>query len=463
MAAMLGCCAFEALSCVGCAACSCCGSIVSASLGHAQRFGHIVIIVLTFTFAIIVGQYYPDKLNGYYSGVAEIDLTSGCNDLYQDSCMYRQLIYRASFSLFLLFLMLSMTSYMTAFVDKGMWMPKFAFAFVLFIGLWWGDNAFFTGYSEFARVFSFFWLLVQALLLLDFAHDAHDVIMQHADAAESNGADNSGQKIMYLAVSVGCLVAAVVGLVYLFKDYAGCEAGQAFTVITLLMGVLTTIISMLNVVNKGLLTPCIMFAYSVFICWYALLSSNDTECNPYANDNQGPQTAATVIIAVVTLVILLYCVVNGTVILNIFDSNGEGVVKSYAPTTRSSPSKQAQTDKSKELNAILTGTDTKGSSGSKPADVEGGGSSGSSSPETGSQEAEVPGVERAFFHVLMTLVSLYGAMVLTAWGKADGVPNGVTTSRTSSESMWLKIVSQWVFLLLYCKVLHVAYTDRENI
>ena len=39
--------------------------------------------------------------------------------------------------------------------------------------------------------------------------------------------------------------------------------------------------------------------------------------------------------------------------------------------------------------------------------------------------------------------------------------NGGGSNTTSTESMWLIIVSQWVFLLLYLRVLQVAYLTRE--
>ncbi len=35
-----------------------------------------------------------------------------------------------------------------------------------------------------------------------------------------------------------------------------------------------------------------------------------------------------------------------------------------------------------------------------------------------------------------------------------------TSAATSSESMWLKIVSQWIFLILYLRVLQVAYNNN---
>ena len=50
-----------------------------------------------------------------------------------------------------------------------------------------------------------------------------------------------------------------------------------------------------------------------------------------------------------------------------------------------------------------------------------------------------PPLERAFFHVLMMLVSIYGAMVLTAWGQANGDPQ---VSQAFSHSMiFISVVS----------------------
>ena len=116
-------------------------SLVSASLSQASRFGHVLIILATFTFAIVLGQYYPEKLNGYSSDLAEIDLTSGCSGDYLNSCMYRQLIYRGSFSLVILFLLLAVGSAGTEYINKSLWVPKFLFAFVLFIAFWWAITA----------------------------------------------------------------------------------------------------------------------------------------------------------------------------------------------------------------------------------------------------------------------------------------------------------------------------------
>lgn len=91
--------------------------------------------------------------------------------------------------------------------------------------------------------------------------------MRKADDAETNG--NSGRiwYAIYLFTSLSILALGITGLGFLFRDNFGCQLNQFFIVWTLLSGVVTIPISLLNCVNKGLLTPCIIFTYSVFLCW----------------------------------------------------------------------------------------------------------------------------------------------------------------------------------------------------
>lgn len=235
-------------------------------MAQATRIGHLIILVALFMFAVIIGKSSPDGVNHYndYSG---IKLDENCGGEYQDECIYRQLVYRASFTLFLLFGILALFSALNEYANRSFWVLKIAFAFLVFFAFWWGDNSFFSGWAQFARFFSFAFLLVQGLLLLDFAYDCHEVVMFNAD--ESAKGDGSGKwwLAFYLFLCVGFITLAFVGVGFLFTDFSGCDAGAAFTSITLIFGVLTTLVSILNSVNKGLLTPAIMFAYSSFMCW----------------------------------------------------------------------------------------------------------------------------------------------------------------------------------------------------
>jgi serine incorporator 1/3 len=304
------------LQCGSAVACACCTSVLNFTLSQASRFGHMLVVLTTFTLAIILGTSFTKDINGY-NYYTKINLLGGCASDFEDNCMYRQLIYRASLSLFVLFSFLALTSYGSDMINRSFWMMKFGLAVGLFVAFWWVDNSTFSQWAEFARVVSFGWLLVQGLLLIDFSHDAHDLLMHNTEYNE----DNRSPFVVYLLSSAIALAAAGIGLAFLFMDYTGCDVGMFFTLFTLFMGVFTTIVSLLNSVNKGLLTPCIMFAYSVFLCWYALLSNPHDSCNPTASSISGSQTAAIVIVGVVSVVIMLYCVINGTKILNIFNPN----------------------------------------------------------------------------------------------------------------------------------------------
>lgn len=232
------------------------------------RIGHIALVISLFVFAIILGKKYPNEINGYKS-YTEVDLEQSCNPAFNEECIYRQLIYRASFTLFLIFGVIAACSMCSTYVNKSFWMLKFGAAFSIFIGFWWGENNFFSGFAEFARFLSFAWLLVQALILFDFAHDCHDIIMAKSDEAEREHGDGAGRGWLgfYLLLSLGNITAGMVGIVYLYQNFTACDLGAFFTSVTLIFGFLTTVISLLNVINKGLLTPSIMFAYSVFMCW----------------------------------------------------------------------------------------------------------------------------------------------------------------------------------------------------
>jgi hypothetical protein len=153
--------------------------------------------------------------------------------------------------------------------------------------------------------------------------------------SDSNESKNKIVYSQYLVSALTCLVAVIVGLVYLFRDYTGCRLGMFFTVLTLIIGSLSAFVSILEVVNKGILTPLLMFAYSVFMCWYALLSNPDPLCNPTATSNNSQaKTCSVVVVCIITLTVVMYVVVFGDTILNIFNPDGQGAMQSQSPTTQ---------------------------------------------------------------------------------------------------------------------------------
>ena len=405
--------------CAACMACNAFKTAFNATLSCAARLVHFLLLVMMFVFAIVLGKYYPNNINGYYSSTyTTIKLSAGCDNDYVNECIYRQLIYRSSFSLFLVFLLLSGLSYCNEYCNRSYWVLKYAGAGGIFVAFFWGSNAFFSGWAETARFISEFFLLAQGFLLFDLASDLHDVIMANADVEDSNsGGDSRGWYAAYIFLTLGSLTCAGVGLGFLFVMYTGCQLGMFFTVLTLILGVLTTIVSMLDTVSKGILTPAIMFAYAVFICWYALLSCPQGSCNPFASVNNGrAKDSSIIIIVIITCSVLLYCVANGTRIMDVFNPEGQGVLQ-----------QSSQLSMPNELSAVLTDSEApaatnlnidKKESGSDNSDT---GLTAAGAAIGGEQSSGTP-PERAFFHVLMLLAACYGAMVLTSWGRTDGSP-----------------------------------------
>lgn len=442
MGAVAACFASTVCECACCLACSCCKGICGTTLSQATRIGHILVVIALYALAVIIGKSIPNEINGYES-YTKVELEHNCNHDYKEECIYRQLIYRASFSLVLTFFAIGSLCACFPYVNRSFWILKFGGSIAVFIGFWWGENTFFGGWAEFARFVSFFWLLIQSFLLFDFAHDCHNMIMMKADEADK---ENSGEGrkwlVFYLLLCAGCFTATVVGMVYLYRDYAGCDLGAFFISFTLICGVISTLLSLLNTINIGLLPPLIMFAYSTFICWYALLSHPNKECNPSAGDVSDPEKdASLIVISLVTGLVLLYCIVNGTAILDLFDAEGQGVMMHQTGGKKSKSG----------LDIDLTGATT-----SEPSSIP-----TVAKDDDKPEEEEEDKREMVFFHILMLLLSCYGTMILTNWGKNTGAPDSVGSETTSRMSMWLIILSQWFFLLCQFRALYVAWDNNR--
>lgn len=274
MGGLASCLAFNAFECALCAGCSCVSSLLNFSFSKATRVGHLLIVLLTFTLAIILGTHFPNEIFKYESELGIKDLVEGCSsyyELFDPNCryeMYVQLIYRASFALSTFFSLLAIISYFFEAVDKSMWLVKFGMAISTFIGFCYFKYDVIYQWAEAARYVSLLWLAVQGLLYLDFAHDIHDIFMAHAEDSMRERGSASGTYGFYIFLSLGLLVCCGVGLVMLFIS-SSSRTDITFAVITLVTGLLLTGISLLNTVKKGLLTPCLVFFYSAFLNSYA--------------------------------------------------------------------------------------------------------------------------------------------------------------------------------------------------
>lgn len=469
MGALISCVALNMCECAFCMACGCCSGIVNLTLSQMARMGHLIVYILIFVLALVLGRHFQQNIVAessftYYvvdvSNSLNIDtMYDGCNTDYMEECVFRQLIYRASCTLTLFFGVMMVLTSCSDYLNRSMWALKLIVSTGLFVAFWWGSNGFFSGWAEMCRWISFIWLLIQGLLMLDIGFDMHDIILTVAGNPDDWVAPLA--KTGYIVLALGFLACAISAFVEVFDNFSGCDTGHAFAVITVVITVIQTVLSMLNIVNRGILTPCFMMAYAAFMCWYALLSSPDAGCNTSADTNNTEEkNTGVIILSIISLGTLLFCVVNGSVLMQIFMINGQGVLETnYGAGSSSVPLKQ-----NGSLDGVLMGETETSAPSEAPHQQRA--SQGQSNPYMTEHPPDASGGprERMFFHALMMVASCYGAMVLTNWGKTDGSPEGVDNGEqyAGNTSMWLKILSQWVFLGIYFKALHASYLNEQS-
>ena len=63
-------------------------------------------------------------------------------------------------------------------------------------------------------------------------------------------------------------------------------------------------------------------------------------------------------------------------------------------------------------------------------------------------QAEEDDYSYGFFHFVFGVASMYIAMLLTDWNSVESI-GGVLVISKSMASVWVKVVSSWIVLLLY--------------
>lgn len=86
---------------------------------------------------------------------------------------------------------------------------------------------------------------------------------------------------------------------------------------------------------------------------------------------------------------------------------------------------------------------------------------GSSSADGGGDDNESVGPESWwYYHLMMVVCSFYMAMLLSDWS-IQPVDKLSAVSNVAIESFWVKLVSQWLCLLMYAWTLLAPYLLRD--
>ncbi|KAF0047546.1 hypothetical protein F2P81_001179 [Scophthalmus maximus] len=333
-------------------------------------------------------------------------------------------------------------------LQNGFWFLKFLVLVGITVGAFFiPDGDFNTVWYYFGMVGSFIFIIIQLILLVDFAHSWNQSWLERAE--------NGNSKCWYAAllsftfVHYALAFTAVVIFYVFYTQPDDCAEHKAFISLNFIFCIILSVVSILPKVQEaqpssGLLQASLISLYTMYVTWSAMTNNPNRQCNPSLlslvqpispTPPPGPVHPTTApphvqwwdAQSIVGLTIFLFC----TLYASIRSSNNTQV------------NKLMQTEEGQGLT-----TDFDAATG-----------------EDGVRRAvdnEEDGVtySYSFFHFSLFLASLYIMMTLTNWYKPE---TDVQAMQTSMPAVWVKICSSWLGLVIYLWTLvaPLVFPDRD--
>jgi hypothetical protein len=332
-------------------------------------------------------------------------------------------------------------------IQNGFWFFKYAILVGIAVGAFYipyGTGVFDRAMMYMGMVGAFLFILIQLVLLVDFAHSWADRWVGNWQETESRG-----WYIALLSVTFLFYAAALTSVVLFYVYYTrpdDCALHKFFISINLILCLAASVISVLPKVqevntNSGLLQSSFITLYIMYLTWSAMSNNPDQTCNPSLMAIFNPSTingtttaaaqptstsAAISTQSIVGMFIWLACILYSS----IRSSSGFDKLAGSTESTlisEKTPSSRDDTEKARVY------------------------------------DNEEDGVvySYSFFHCMFMLASFYVMMSLTNWDS----PSEANLSKLNSNmsSVWVKMVSSWVCIVIYVWTLvaPMIFPDRD--
>ncbi|KAG8034619.1 hypothetical protein G9C98_007695 [Cotesia typhae] len=426
----IACSAAQTACLCGSAACSfCCSQCPSCRNSTSARIMYALMLMLgTITACITLAPGLQDVLkkvpfcsnsSNYVPDTFKIDCESAVGYL---------AVYRICFIVSLFFLLI-------------FWAIKFLLVIGGVIGAFFiPEGSFGPVWMYFGMIGGFFFIIIQLILIIDFAHSWAEAWVSNYEETES--------KCWYAALLSAtffnyCLAIGGVALLYIYFTLpSDCSLNKFFISFNLILCVIVSAISILPSVQEfqphsGLLQASVVSLYVVYLTWSGVSNSPYHECNPgllgiiASNDIRKQNQAAFDKESVIGLIIWFSCVLYSSL------------------RTASKSSKITMSDKVliNDNGAVRNG-DTSLIDNEDYVAIDGRNHDAESGaePKVWDNEEDSVAYSWSFFHLMFALATLYVMMTLTNWYKPNST---LETLNSNPASMWVKIISSWMCLGMY--------------
>ncbi|XP_015113686.1 probable serine incorporator isoform X2 [Diachasma alloeum] len=441
-------CSTAQLACLcGSTACSfCCSQCPSCRNSTSSRIMYALLLMLgTIAACITLAPGLQDTLkkvpfcansSNYYPSSFTVDCNSAVGYL---------AVYRICFIISLFFFLMSTmmigvksSKDHRAPIQNGFWAIKYLLIIGGIIGAFFiPERSFGPVWMYFGMFGGFFFILIQLILIIDFAHSWAESWVGNYEETES--------KTWYAALLGAtffnyCVAIAGIALLFVyFTEPNNCSLHKFFISFNLILCVIASAVSILPSVQEhqprsGLLQASVVSLYVIYLTWSGVSNSPDHECNPglfgsISRNNVKDQNAiAFDKESVIGLIIWFSCVLYSSLRTA---SKSSKITMSDKVLVNDNGAVRNSGDPSLIDNEVEGRND----------DAEGGGET-----KVWDNEEDKVAYNWSFFHLMFALATLYVMMTLTNWYQPN---SSLQTLNSNPASMWVKIISSWMCLGLY--------------
>lgn len=417
--AQLACCCTGTACSLCCAACPSCRNSTSTRLMYA-----IMLLVGAIVSGIALAPGLQEWLKGVpfcknstatSSNFIPGDYTADCSIAVGYLAVYRICFAFACFFALMSVMMLGAKSSRDARagIQNGFWGIKYLIVIAIAVGAFFIPNGSFgTFWMWIGLIGGVVFILVQLVLLVDFAHSWAETWVANYEENESRGwycALLSATFIQY-ALSITGIV-----LLYIYYD---CALNRFFITFNMILCAIVSVLSIMPQVQErisrsGLLQSSVVTLYVVYLTWSALANNPNADCHS-VNPEKGASKITFDKTSIVGLVIWMVCLLYSS-------------LKSASKVSELTvPDIEKQAKESGESH--------------KPID------SGDNDAKVYDNEENGVAYSWSLFHGVFVAATLYIMMTLTNWYQ----PNSTLQElNQNAASMWVKIISSWLCAGLY--------------
>jgi len=317
-------------------------------------------------------------------------------------------------------------------IQNGFWGLKYLILIGATVGAFFIKGASFgITWMYFGMIGGFVFIMIQLILIVDFAHSWAESWYAKFEETESRGWYCA--LLFFTILHYALIITATVLFFLYYADGETCGLNKFFIVFNLLLCIAMSVVSVLPKVQEhhpssGLLQASAVSLYCVYLTWSAMSNTPESTCKYHlSKPEDGPSFDTQ---SVIGLIIWISCVLYSSI-----------------RTSNSS------------ARLSLANNLLKDDGPSNTADAESGNAGGEEKKVWDNEEEQVA-YSWSFFHFMFGLATLYVMMTLTNWFTPG---TDLSTWSSSQSAVWVKIVSAWICsaLYLWTLVAPVMLPDRE--